>query len=109
MKVGLIGTGLMGAPMAVKLAEAGYQVTAYNRTTEKLKPLAEIGIHTTNKPLEVIQASDCIILMLTDATAIENTILSSETRDSLAGKTIIQMGTIAREQVSFDRTIELKN
>ncbi|MCB0227285.1 MAG: NAD(P)-binding domain-containing protein, partial [Anaerolineae bacterium] len=42
-KIGFIGLGRMGHPMALNLIRAGYPVTVYNRTKEKTAPLAEAG------------------------------------------------------------------
>ncbi|MDJ1184679.1 NAD(P)-dependent oxidoreductase [Roseofilum casamattae] len=97
MKVGVIGTGLMGRPMAVKLQQAGYEVIAYNRSAEKLQPLADVGIAIASSPLEVLSSSECTVLMLTDRAAIAETILSQAAISGLSGRTIIQMGTIAPE------------
>ena len=94
MKIGLMGTGLMGQAMAKTLAAADQSIMAYNRTAEKLKPLEQAGIETTTSPVALVSACDGIILMLSDATAIKETLLSSETA-KLSGRTIIQMGTIA--------------
>ena len=98
MKVGLMGTGLMGRPMALRLAEANFEVMAYNRTASKAEPLKASGVKLTDSPEALIAASDCIILMLADAPAIERVLLSAESRRELAGKTAIQMGTIAPEE-----------
>ncbi|MEC4803137.1 MAG: NAD(P)-dependent oxidoreductase [Jaaginema sp. PMC 1079.18] len=99
MKISVLGMGLMGAPMALKLAENGYEVTAYNRTPEKLKPLEGKGINTTTDPTAALQASECSILMLSDISAIRSVLLDSETSKQLmVGKTIIQMGTIAPQE-----------
>ena len=95
MKIGFLGTGLMGQPMALKLLQGGYSLTAYNRTQSKLEPIADAGGAIANSATEVIQQTDCIILMLTDAAAIEGWILSAEAKSHLNDKTIIQMGTIA--------------
>ena len=95
MNISLFGTGLMGAPMAIKLHESGHQVTAYNRTASKLEPLDAAGIATTTDPIEALQASDCIVVMVTDKTAIASILFADETVPYLANKTIIQMGTIA--------------
>jgi len=43
MKITLIGTGLMGRPMTVRLLQAGHEVTVFNRTKEKAWPLAALG------------------------------------------------------------------
>lgn len=99
MKITVLGTGLMGAPMAQKLAEKGYEVTAYNRTPEKLKPLEDAGINTTTDPTVALKASECIILMLSDISAIRGVLLDTETmKQHLVGKTFIQMGTIAPQE-----------
>lgn len=95
MKIGFLGTGLMGQPMALQLLKAKYSVVAYNRTKSKLQPLVDAGAKTADSTTEVIQQADCIILMLTDAAAIKSLILSEETKGHLANRTIIQMGTIA--------------
>ncbi|MGF1482444.1 MAG: NAD(P)-dependent oxidoreductase [Cyanophyceae cyanobacterium] len=94
MKIGLIGTGLMGQPMAKRLLQAGFPVTAYNRTRSKLAPLADAGAKIADSPAATVEAADCLILMLTNKEAIEETLLSNAYK-SLAERTVIQMGTIA--------------
>lgn len=98
MKIGFLGIGLMGQPMALRLLEANYEVTVYNRTKSKLKPLKEAGANIVDSATEVIQQADCIILMLTDAAAIEDSILSESAKSYLTNRTIIQMGTIATSE-----------
>lgn len=95
MEIGLIGTGLMGLPMAERLMETGFSLIVYNRTTEKLAPLQELGAAIAPSPEILVQLSTCIILMLTHAEAIREVLLSEACRAELAGKTVIQMGTIA--------------
>ena len=84
----------MGQPMALKLLAENYEVIAYNRTNSRLQPIIEAGGATANSATEVIQQADCIVLMLTDAAAIEAWILPDLDTD-LNNKTILQMGTIA--------------
>ena len=95
MKIGFLGTGLMGQPMALQLLKANYSLIAYNRTKYKLQPLEDAGGIIADSVTEVIQQADCIILMLTDAAAIKSSILSEDAKSYLANRTIIQMGTIA--------------
>lgn len=94
MKVGFLGTGLMGLPMAQRLLAAKLELVAYNRTAAKLASLRSAGAEVTTQPEVAIAAGDCLILMLTDATAIRSVLLSESSRQHLAGRTIIQMGTI---------------
>ena len=95
MKVGFIGTGLMGLPMAQKLVEAEIDLIAYNRTLLKLEPLQKAGVRIAQQPIEAIIGSDCIFLMLTNASAIRSLLLSEDVKQHLAEKTVIQMSTIA--------------
>jgi 3-hydroxyisobutyrate dehydrogenase len=95
MHVGFIGTGLMGLPMAERVLAAGYELTAYNRTSSKLEALKVAGAAIVDSPTAVIQAADCTVLMLTNAEAVEAMVLSEQSRQVLTGKTIIQMSTIA--------------
>lgn len=95
MKVGFIGTGLMGLPMAQRLLAAQIEVIAYNRTQAKLEPLKTAGCSIAEQPYQAIALTDCVILMLTNASAISSLLLSDTAKQHLAGKTVIQMSTIA--------------
>lgn len=85
----------MGAPMVRRLLAAGMPVTVYNRTRAKAEALATEGAVVADSVADVLNTSDCVLLMLSDATAIHNALLTESTRSLLAGKTIIQMSTIA--------------
>lgn len=98
MQVGILGTGLMGAPMALQLQQNGHSVTAWNRSAEKLAPLKEAGITTVSTATEAITSAPIIITMLSDAAAITSALFTDATSTdtaALSGKTILQMGTIA--------------
>lgn len=94
MKVGFIGTGLMGLPMAQRLLDANIELVAYNRTPAKLEPLRSAGAAIAENPQDAIRACGCVILMLTDASAIRNVLLSDSSPQQLLDRTVIQMGTI---------------
>lgn len=95
-KIAVLGTGLMGNPLTLRLAKANIPVIAYNRTPAKLEPLKEVNVPITTKVQEAIKFADCLILMLADFPAIQEVIFSSDA--DLTGKTIIQMGTIAPDE-----------
>ena len=95
MKVGFLGTGLMGQPMAQRLLDAQLSVVAYNRTLSKLEPLRQSGAKIAQTPQDAIATSDCVILMLTNAAAIKDVLLSEASLQHLSGRTVIQMSTIA--------------
>jgi len=83
----------MGAPMAHRLQDSDFEVVAWNRTREKLRPLTEAGIETVGTAESAIAAADITITLLSDAAAVESVVLKSP--NTLAEKTILQMGTIA--------------
>jgi 3-hydroxyisobutyrate dehydrogenase len=103
MKLGFIGTGLMGNPMAERLLQAGYELSVFNRTIEKTKNLNQKGAKVCTKPGDVISRSEIIFLMLSDGKAVED-ILS--TTGIYFGKKIIQMSTISPdESKKFEKMI----
>lgn len=95
MKIGFIGTGLMGLPMAQRILDANLPLIAYNRSAEKLSSLKESGADLAASPEQLLLEATCIVLMLTNAQAIRDVLLSARSHSALAGKTIIQMGTIS--------------
>ncbi len=68
--LGYIGTGLMGAPMATRLIEAGHTVTVWNRTPAKAQPLVERGAALGDSPADVAAKSDIVFMCLTDTKAV---------------------------------------
>ena len=76
-KVGFIGLGLMGGPMAANVARAGYPLTVYNRSPEKLEPLLQLGAQAAASPKAVAEASEVVITMLSDAAAVEATVFAA--------------------------------
>lgn len=94
-RVGFVGLGSMGLPMASRLVQGGYQLVAYNRTKVKAEPLrgrAEI----TSTHREVAEKGDPIVLMLADTQAVEEVLFSSQGMYERlsSGKTIINCSTI---------------
>ncbi len=85
----------MGQPMAQRLLDAQLSVVAYNRTVSKLEPLRQSGAEIAQTPQDAIATSDCVILMLTNAAAIKDVLLSEASLQHLSGRTVIQMSTIA--------------
>lgn len=70
MKIGIAGTGRMGAAMALRLMDSGHELTVWNRTAEKTKALAAAGAKVAASPASLAGAADLVITMLTDDKAI---------------------------------------
>ena len=77
-KIGFIGLGLMGKPMAANLLKAGNQVTVWNRTAERAKELISAGATLGKNPREVAAASDFLITMVSDPPALEEVLWGHE-------------------------------
>jgi 3-hydroxyisobutyrate dehydrogenase len=107
MKIGFIGTGLMGNPMASRLIEAGYSLSIFNRTLNKTENLEKKGAEVYTSPAGVISASEVIFLMLTDGNAVKEMLTSV---NDYSEKVIIQMSTISPEESKyFERIINNSN
>ncbi len=65
IKVGFIGLGLMGNPMAKNILKAGFSLNVYNRTTSKTEELQKLGARIFLSPKEIAQNSDIVISMVT--------------------------------------------
>lgn len=96
MKIGLAGTGRMGAAMAQRLLEVGHELTVWNRSPEKTKPLAAAGANVAATPAELAAASDVILTILTNAAAIDATYngASGLLSTDVTGKLFVEMSTV---------------
>lgn len=98
MQVSVLGTGLLGSEIAIRLKAQGFAVSAWNRSADKAAPLATVGIRLPPTPAAAIADADVVLLLLADAAAIEATLFAEDTASTLAGRTLVQMGTIAPAQ-----------
>lgn len=95
MKVGFIGLGIMGQPMALNLARAETPLLVWNRTASRAKPLRTAGAQVASDPATVFRDTDVTIMMLVDETSMDAVLerstpgLARNVRDRL----IVHMGT----------------
>jgi 3-hydroxyisobutyrate dehydrogenase-like beta-hydroxyacid dehydrogenase len=71
MRVGVVGTGIMGAPMARNLLRAGHTVTVHNRTPARVAPLVEAGATAMPSPRAVAAASEVVVTCVPDTPDVE--------------------------------------
>lgn len=71
MRVGFLGLGIMGTPMALRLAAAGHELAVWNRTEGRTKPLLREGAIAAGTPAEAELGADAVITMLSDDAAYE--------------------------------------
>ena len=94
-KIGFIGIGLMGLPMAKNLLKAGYELKAFNRTESKAEPLREFGGKISKSIKEVVSDNDVVITMLTDDNSVDAVMNSQEFLDNLkVDVTVIDMSSV---------------
>ena len=74
-RVAVLGTGIMGAPIAVNLARSGLAVSAWNRSSAKATALAGEGIEVATSASAATMAADVVILMLSDGAACDGVLL----------------------------------
>jgi 2-hydroxy-3-oxopropionate reductase len=102
--IAFIGLGIMGSPMSVHLQNAGFDVTGYNRTPDRARPLVEAGGTAAGSVAEAVKGADVVAVMVPD---------SPDVQDVLAGEGGVfesaQPGTLVIDFSSIrpDVTVEL--
>src|SRR6478736_1951212 len=82
-RVAVLGTGIMGAPMARNLLKAGFQVRVWNRTPDKARVLAAEGAYLAETPADAVRETAFVITMLTDGAAV--LAVMAQAAESVAG------------------------
>jgi 2-hydroxy-3-oxopropionate reductase len=95
-RVGFIGLGIMGAPMARHLLEAGFPLTVHSRSPAPVDALVSDGAVRATSPAEVAGVSDVVITMLPDTPDVEHVMLGDVgvAAGAAAGALVIDMSTI---------------
>ncbi len=96
MRVGVVGLGIMGAPMARNLLRAGHVVTVHSRTRAKVDALVELGARPGDSPAAVAAASEVVVTMLPDGPDVE-AVVGAMLDGAPAGLVVVDMSTIAPE------------
>lgn len=96
-RIGFIGTGVMGKPMAANLLQAGYSVSILNRHPEALGALVSLGASLLSSPAEIARRSDVIILVLPDTRTVEEVLFGENgvAQGLREGSVVIDMSTIS--------------
>ncbi|MBT3591771.1 MAG: NAD(P)-binding domain-containing protein, partial [Candidatus Nitrosopelagicus sp.] len=71
MKIGIIGTGMLGEAVGLHLLDVGYDVTVFNRTENKTERLKQKGALIAESPKQVAENSDLVITIVKDADAVK--------------------------------------
>jgi 3-hydroxyisobutyrate dehydrogenase-like beta-hydroxyacid dehydrogenase len=95
--IGWIGMGKMGRPMSERLIHAGYAVTIYNKTREKVAELAARGVRVAETPEDLAHDASIIFTMVSDSAALEAVALPPHgfLAGAKPGSTLIDMSTVS--------------
>ncbi len=112
-KIALLGTGLMGAPMADRLLAAGMPLTVWNRTPQKANALLARGAQWAVSPAEAVSGAQVVVTMLADGPAVREVLTNGGVARAMeAGALFVDMSSIppemAREHAKIltSRTVE---
>lgn len=96
-RIGFIGLGIMGRPMARHLVDAGYEVTVWNRTQSKASELVEAGARLGSSPRDTASRSDIIITIVADTPDVREVILGPDgvMEGVRRGAIVVDMSTIS--------------
>ena len=74
MKIGIVGTGMLGEAVGLHLLDVGYEIIVFNRSNEKTKNLKKNGATVVESPKEVAKNTDLVITVVKDADAVNDVI-----------------------------------
>jgi 3-hydroxyisobutyrate dehydrogenase len=96
MKIGVCGTGRMGASIAQRLMDVGHEVGVWNRNSAKTRPLVDAGATPFASPASLVEACEVVVVMLLNDAASEAVYRGPEgiLKGKLAGKLMIDMSTV---------------
>lgn len=99
MKTAVLGLGLMGAEIALRLKRQGVELACWNRGAGRAQAARERGLPLMETAAEAIAAAELVILVLSDARAIQESLLDEpDAAGVLGGRILIQMGTIGPDE-----------
>src|SRR5689334_10709107 len=96
-RLGFIGLGIMGRPMAYNLLQAGYSLTVFNRSRATVDALVQAGANPACSPREVAEHSDIVMTCVTNAPAVEEVVLGTNgvLQGVHRGLLLMEMSTIS--------------
>ncbi len=94
MKIGFIGLGIMGRPMALNLLKGGHEVTVWARRSVSMQPLIEAGAKAASGPAQAAVGNELVISMVADAPDVEE-VMRAVAQGAAPGLVAVDMSTIA--------------
>jgi 3-hydroxyisobutyrate dehydrogenase-like beta-hydroxyacid dehydrogenase len=101
-KLAFLGLGLMGSPIAARLIEAGHDLTVWNRTSGKTRPLVDQGASAASSPADAVAGADAVVTMVATPEALEQVLFGDEgVVGALSpGQRLIDMSTVGPQMIA---------
>src|SRR5262249_27099874 len=96
MRIGVAGVGRMGAAIAAHLIDVGHEVTVWNRTPDRVRPLADAGARVADTPAALTAQAEAIVTILTNRAALDAVYAGPDglLAGNADGKLFIDMSTV---------------
>ena len=89
--IAVLGTGRMGSALVRALLQAGHRTTVWNRTAEKVTPLAAAGAVAASSALEAIESAEIVVVNVTDYAATAALLRGNGVAEALRGKLVVEL------------------
>ena len=114
LKIAVLGTGMMGLPMARRLAKAGHEVHAWNRTRAKAEPLTADGVTIHDNAADTVRGVDFAVSLLENGSIVGNVLFELGVAEAMPkGALFIDMASIqpreAREHANNLKTLGVQH
>ena len=95
LKIAVLGTGMMGLPMARRLAQAGHEVHVWNRTRAKAEPLAADGARIHDSAADAVRGTDFVVSLLENGAIVGEVLFDRGVAEAMPkGSLFIDMASI---------------
>jgi 2-hydroxy-3-oxopropionate reductase len=96
-RIGFVGLGIMGRPMALNLRKAGHELWVYARRAESMQPLRDAGATSCASPQEVAQNAEVVFICVSDTPDVEQVILGDKgvAHGVRKGSVVVDMSTVS--------------
>src|ERR671938_146813 len=111
IQVGVLGLGLMGSQLAMRLINAGYRISVYNRSNEKTKQFEKLGVRVARSPMALAEDCDFLLICVTNFEAVKKICFATDGIIAANHKDLIvaDSSTISPEQSKYNAEVLRRN
>jgi 3-hydroxyisobutyrate dehydrogenase len=111
IEVGVLGLGLMGSQLAMRLINAGYHISIYNRSNEKTKQFEKLDVHIARSPMALAENCDFLLICVTDFEAVKKICFATDGIIAANRKDLVvaDSSTISPEQSKYNAELLRRN